>query len=102
MTHRVTLWREDLMMLLAILLVALLAGCDWQELERIQHRAQINDRIRNACVPELDAFALCRWRADRLVCVHWMPNLDRKDEGDPHIKREAPRTVLTLQEWEEQ
>jgi hypothetical protein len=71
MTHRITLWREDLLMLLAILLLTMLAGCDLEGAEvTAAHVAEADER--KAVPPHID-FEL---RHARLV---------RGCEGQPYI-----------------
>lgn len=87
-----------LRMLVAILALALLAGCDWSDLERIQHRAQINDRVTRNCVPEIDSFVQCRWKGGDLLCTLYTPR-ERRSPDEPHIEIRPPRVVLTWSEW---
>jgi hypothetical protein len=95
MSARISLWREDCLMALGILLLLLLAGCN-SEFAKTMARAEVNERIRLNCVPEQETFVVVGWHKGYLVCKHVFVN-ERPSKREPHIDIE-PRKVASVEE----
>lgn len=71
-----------------LLLILLLAGCDDSEWERRAHRADVNEKIRQDCVPQEGSTVVVGYYRGYLVCRHISPT-ERLGKKGPHVKVEA-------------
>lgn len=64
-------WWQWLLLLAAAMGAALQLGCDGSEFERIRQRTEINERIREHCIPAEGEKIIVAWYRGFLICTRY-------------------------------
>ncbi|HZM33652.1 MAG TPA: S24/S26 family peptidase [Burkholderiales bacterium] len=80
-----SLLKEDFMVLLAIVLILLLSGCDFDDYERHVRAAEFKTRFMNGCMPRKGDIVTARWERGELICKRITPT-GRYGKSFPHAE----------------
>lgn len=76
------------------LLLLLLTGCDAADFERRVHRANVNERIRENCVPEEGSVVIVGYYNGHLICKHVTP-IEKYTKKGPHVTVDQKTVIPT-------
>ena len=87
------------MIRIALVFALLLAACDSAEFERIRARAELNERIRNAVMPQQEnSYVMVYWYRGHLIAKHVTPAVQVYQKGSPHVDVE-PHVIAEKAEF---